>query len=102
MCWVLEYFQEACGKFEGNCRELWKLHEWKDIILGKNRNQLSILVRQKKTYRRRAEEQRKIQKIGSRAIDSTFTIEEESYDTENRRLTLIKEKDELIQNSKKV
>lgn len=37
-----------------------------------------------------------------RATDSTLTSEEESYDTKNHCLTLTGEKDELIQNSKKV
>ena len=31
-----------------------------------------------------------------------LTIEEESYDIDNHRLTLIEEKGELIQNSKKI
>ena len=34
--------------------------------------------------------------------DSTLTSKEESYDNENHHLTLIEEKDELMQNSKEV
>ena len=37
-----------------------------------------------------------------RVTYSTITNDEENYDIENHRLTLIEEKDELIQNNKKI
>ena len=82
--------RDSAASLKGKCRGLWKYREWNDIILITDIN-WDV-----------SKSSHKAQAIHYRATGLTLTSKEESYDIENDLLTLIEEKYELIQSSKKV